>query len=226
MTTSTITMSKVHTVRFLTIDGAAGPAKYSKIVDVAASREDYLDLINRAADSDSMPAGDDVEPPVSGLDIDLAKATGTWAFVLRLPDFSGDSELVFLAEPVVALATNFANPVKYLDAIAGHGADKNRWASFVCDLDHARGSPLADGIRLAADRNPQHRHRRAMTIPFMLNVVDRKLGCAPWMVPTESDAAPLDEHLVVLTHGGAHPLMFTHGGAHPMFASFLVVDLD
>lgn len=205
-TTMTPTITKVTTLRFLEIDGAPGPARYSRIVDVDVNGQDYRVAIDRAVERNRLPDGAEVPAPRTGLDLDLGRATGTIAYALCLPAASDHSELAFLSPPVIALPTNFAEPEDYLTDIAAPRCKYDRWASFVCDIDRVRGSKLAARIReVSADAIAEQGHVE-MLIPFMLNLIDRKLGFAPWMIPAEAPAP--DPNVVgVLTHGGVHPIL-------------------
>ena len=202
------TVPKTKTIRFLEVDATPGPAKYSKEVDVDSTEQDHRKKIDDAAKNDKLPAGRDRTPPKSGLDIDVGHATGTLVLAVRLPEFTSKSELVFLSPPVVALPSNLSVTETYLSNIRRHAPREDRWASFECDLDWLRESELAKQIGAAA---LAIEHKRTFRIPFMLNVLERKLGCAPWMVPVETS----NEHVPLLTHGGPHP----------MFASYLIVDI-
>lgn len=210
--------TKVTTLRFLEIDSAPGPGRYCRIVDVDVNGQDYRTVIERAVDRDRLPDGAEVTPAKTGLDLGMGRATGTIAFAVRLPAKSDETDLAFLAPPVMALATNFADPEDYLVEIAHPRAEEAGWASFVCDLDHVRQSKLAARIReVAAHEATEHaEHGRVeMTIPFMLNLVDRKLGFAPWMIPTEAAPDPDPNHVGAMTHGGVHP----------QFVCYLTVEL-
>lgn len=207
--------TKASRIRFLEIAGAPSLTTYSKVIDVDASSEDYLTIIDRAVSARAVPGGTEIHGLHDGLDLDLGRSSGIMAFVFRLTDTVG---LDFQAPPLVALPSNFDTPEVYLDNILSHGND-NRWASFTCDFDAVRTSKLAVQI---SSRVPKV---TAITIPFMLNIVDHQLGCAPWMVPAKHDDDTAAGLLGIKTHGGAHPQkMMTHGGAHPQFASYLTVD--
>ena len=207
---------KASRIRFLEIAGSPDSTTYSKVIDVDASSENYLTIIERAVTSRVFPGGTEIHGLHDGLNLDLGRSSGIMAFVIHLTDSVG---LDFQAPPLVALPSNFVTPEPYLDNIRAHGSD-NRWASFTCDFDAVRGSKLAIQIK---SRDPKV---VAITIPFMLNVVDHLLGCAPWMVPAKHDDDPAAGLVGMKTHGGAHPQkMMTHGGAHPQFASYLTLDL-
>lgn len=224
MTTTTMTpaktpaTTKVTTLRFLEIDGTPGPARYRRIVDVDVNGQDYRAVFDRAVARDRLPEGAEVTPPASGLDIDLARATGSIAFAVRLPDFSAHTQLSFLTPPVIVQSSNFEVEEVYLSDIVEGGSTEGRWASFVCHIDGVRGSKLAARIKEVGTHGGgggEHgtvaqpanaRDHVEMLLPFVLNLIDRKLGCAPWMVPAEAATDTDPNHFAILTHGGVHPL--------------------
>ena len=207
-------MSKPNKIRIFTIAGKPGPTRYSKIVDVdVVAGTDHGAIINDIVARTSAQEGTEIFGPGNGLNIDMGTSSGIMAFAFNLPEVSGDSDTAFLPTPLIEHPSNFTptKPEPYLQDIRTHGSD-GRWASFTCDFGGVRASEL--GKKLKAHGSTLHGapKRVAITIPFLFNVIDRKLGCAPWMVPNE------DDHV--------HALSFlTHGGVHPQFASYLTLDL-
>jgi len=230
----------MKTIRYLEIAGTSGRTGYSKFVDKVATGLIHRDLIEHAAKADKLPDADDelsdagaLSAPTRNLDIHFGKTKGMVVVALRLPKDltpsgagkpSKKSALEFLSSPVLPLPSNFKHSEKYIDdaEIASSGANRCAW--FKCDLDWIRKqSKLAAAIKqLRHDHAHSIVHDSAiMRIPFMLNVIDRELGFAPWMIPSESPAPVTDGS--PLSAPGA---IMTHGGVHPQFASYLTLDLD
>lgn len=206
--------TQTKTIRFLEIDPTPGPAKYIREVDFDATGLDHLGIIEEAVRNDKPPTGQDRTPPEAGLDIDVGSAKGMMVLAIRLPNFTRDSELVYLLPPIEPLRSSHPAGEPLLSEIHPRILSDTRWAWFECDLESVRKTELARGIKATAATkavaNNLVHDRVVLTIPFMLNVFERKLGCAPWMVPASHDHAPL----------------LTHGGVHPQFACYVTLDLD
>lgn len=219
--------NEVKKVRFLEIMGQSGLAVYDNIRDVDAVGKDHRKIITDAAQADIVPAG---TPPTfkgKGLDIDLGSDTGTVAFAIRLPKnvlVNGSwvkSNLEFVDPPVVQLPSNYRSEETYLTFPLKQPGNK-RWAWFECDLTSIRNSEVCRKIKA------QHNHagqRKVMRIPFVLNVIDTKLGFAPWMLPPEpllSSPPPPDE----TASKGTFMSIMTHGGVHPTVDNFVLLDVE
>jgi hypothetical protein len=84
----------------------------------------------------------------------------------------------------------------------------------VCDLDAVRGSDAAEKIRRHKPSGKSEAlHAAVLRIPFSLNVIDRHLGFAPWILPSEE------------SNGGSKMKTITHGGVHPNVAYYISVTL-
>ena len=197
-------------IRFLEIGMTSGRARYSAYVDVDSTAGMFEKVIADAVDLDAIPYESSQErqsnPPLD-LDIDIGSVAGTVVFAIRLPkavEVHGkpeESHLVFRSPPFRPLPSNYASEETYITAV---GADTNpRWAWFACNLDWIRTESM-----VAKKIKELHHHsdeRRVMRIPFMLNVVDKKLGFAPWMYPPEALPLKSADLGAINTHGGVHP---------------------
>lgn len=224
-----MSVNEVKKVRFLEIMGQSGLAVYDNIRDVNAVGSDHRKIITDAAQADIVPAG---TPPTfkgKGLDIDLGSDTGTVAFAIRLPKnvlVNGSwvkSNLEFVDPPVVQLPSNYRSEETYLTFPLKQPGNK-RWAWFECDLESIRlNSKVCEMVKA------QHNHagqRKVMRIPFVLNVIDTKLGFAPWMLPPEPLLSPPPPFTSDETASkGIFASIMTHGGVHPTVGNYVVMDV-
>ena len=80
----------------------------------------------------------------------------------------------------------------------------------------------------------QHNHagqRKVMRIPFVLNVIDTKLGFAPWMLPPDPLPSPPPPPPPPFTSDetaskGIFASIMTHGGVHPTVGNYVVMDVE
>ena len=182
---------------------------------------------------DTLPVGLPQKIP-SDLDIDIGWEPGTVAFAIRLPKFivvngkTEPSHLVFRSTPFRALPSNYTTEETYLLNPVRPSSSNRRWAWFELNLEWIRnGSRLADEIK----RAHHHPHqRRAIRIPFLLNVIDTKLGFAPWMLPHEPmessppcppPPSPSDETVSKEISTSNR----THGGVHPTVGNYVTIDV-
>ncbi|HEX8443455.1 MAG TPA: hypothetical protein VF631_07395 [Allosphingosinicella sp.] len=218
-------MGDVSTIRFLEISADQNQAAiYSRMLEVDVGDRDYREMVEEAVRQDDFaalgsvaePSLDAAVPPERFLDIDMGHAAGVHAIVFRIePARAGLAQLEFIeTSPFMLLPTNDPDGESFLSRLRTYPDGNRRWASFMCDLDHARSSQLADRVRaVPAQAHAATRHGRAMRIPFILNVVDQELQFSPWVLPYDTEG------------GFRSASFFTHGGVHPPSSIYLKVDV-
>lgn len=215
----------VELIRLCGIAPGKGPAKYEFDAAVNIDKgKDFRTIIEGWAEADEalsetralLPSilsqgarsldvrdsGADVS--CDGLDIDLGGSKGQVAIAFRLPVPDNGSDLEFRDEPLIELRNNCLPVQTFLSFVERRVRGAGRWASVVCDLDAVRGSDAAEKIlRHKPNGKPEAQHAAVLRIPFSLNVIDRHLGFAPWILPVEKSTST--GALTTITHGGVHP---------------------
>jgi hypothetical protein len=230
--------------------GDKGEAIYAKIFEAESfeSRDAHalLDDLGRhgetaAQDRSVLDHDHSSGRPERLLDIDLREKTGAkrCVFVIGAEYSDGTPALQFQDPPFIELSTNDPDKERFIYDFQRLAGVDDRVASFVCDLGEVRASKLASRIKRGRDDSHLRGHGNQVRIPLMLNVIDPKLGCSPWVLSDheehqeneggtaqrreqdrhDRDARPEDDARFVGRK------LFTHGGVHPYASTNLIVDI-
>lgn len=198
-------MTEVTTLRrFDIVSNSDEWAAYHEVQDIEVGKADPLAEIERMAADSNMPAGIRLtalhpERPERFLDIHEHRPDGEYTYVFHLnhkPLPDGKYRTHFADVPITVIGVGSEETKRFFLDIS---RTNPQWARLTVDVGAIRNSDMAKALR--------SKEFKSIQIPFHFNMIDKKLGFSPGVLPNEHPHRTAKMKRPDFTHGGIHPPM-------------------